>query len=213
MLEPSKNSANYWSRFADSYDEKFERMFGKDLRKRLFSLLEGERRLGEAVELGCGTGYFTRAIARNATHVTATDLSPQMLEVARKRLADLHNVSYRVENGESTTFPPDSFDTVLAANMLHTLDDPIKSVRECRRILKKGGSLLIVNYTEEGLSGFERIWLGFRFDLEFGFPPKKSWPISRKKLRSLLENTGLTIERLDLIRDRINAVYARAKKI
>ena len=200
------------SQFATTYDDKLERMMGKDVRQNLFRMLERESGLGDAVEFGCGTGYFTRAIAENATHVTATDLSPDMLEVAKAKLKGLGNVSFQVEDSESTSFPSETFDTALMANMLHTVDDPLKALRECYRVLKKGGTLLIINYTDQGMGRVEKTMLGFRFAISFHFPPKKNWPVTEEKLRSALEKSGFTIERMELIKGKINAFYVRAKK-
>lgn len=212
MLERRKTEANYWDRFATTYDENIERIFGKDLRRNLVNLLENERGLGDAVELGCGTGYFTRVIARNATHVTATDLSRDMLEVAKARLGGFNNVSFQVENSEATSFQSESFDTALMANMLHTLDDPLKALMECHRVLKRGGTLLILNYTDQGMGRVERTFMRFRFAIKFGFPPRKNWPMTEEKLRLLLEKSGFTIERLDLIKGKINTFYIRSRK-
>lgn len=211
MLEHKEKEADYWGRFANSYDDRLERMFGKDLRPNLARILENERGLGYTVEFGCGTGYFTRAIAKNAVHVTATDISGSMIGVAKARLKGLDNVSFSIENSESSSFPSETFDTALMANMLHTLDDPLKALKECHRVLKSGGTLLIINYTDQGMSRFEKIIMSFRFTIKFGFLPRKNWPMTEEKLRSLLSAAGFDIERLSLITDKINTFYIRAK--
>jgi ubiquinone/menaquinone biosynthesis C-methylase UbiE len=212
MLRNEPNDANYWEHFATTYDDKLDRMVGKAVRQNLFHMLERERGLGDAVEFGCGTGYFTRAISGNAARVIATDLSPGMIEVASAKLGDLQNVSFRVEDSEATSFSSETFDTALMANMLHTVDDPVKALRECHRVLKKGGTLLIINYTDQGMGRVERTLMGFRFAIKFHFPPKKNWPITEEKLRSSLASSGFTIERIELIHGKINAFYVRAKR-
>ena len=212
MFEHKEKEADYWGRFASNYDDNLERIFGKDLRLNLARMLENERGLGNAVEFGCGTGYFTRAIVKNAVHVTATDISGAMIEVAKARLKGLDNVSFSVENSESSSFTSETFDTALMANMLHTLDDPLKALKECYRVLKADGTLLILNYTDQGMGRVERTFMLFRFAINFGFPPKKNWPITEEKLRSSLEKTGFVVERLELIRGKINTYYVRAKK-
>lgn len=212
MLEQKEKEADYWGRFSGTYDESIEHIFGTGLRENLARVLENEHGLGNAVEFGYGTGYFTRTIAKSAEHVTATDLSPKMIEVAKARLKDLPNVTFQVENSEKASFPSDTFDAALMANMLHTIDDPLKALKECYRVLKKGGTLLIINYTGEGMGRVERTLLFFRFALKFGLPPRGHWPITSEKLRSLLRSAGFRIERMDLIRGKINAFYIRAKK-
>ena len=52
--------------------------------------------IGEALDLGCGTGAFARSLARLSEHVVAIDLSPRMVEVARSRSGRHPNVSYAV---------------------------------------------------------------------------------------------------------------------
>ena len=212
MLEQKEKEADYWGRYADTYDESIERIFGTGLRENLARILENEYDLGKVVEFGCGTGYFTRTIAKNAEHVTATDVSPKMIKVAKAKLKDLPNVTFRVENCKKISFPPDTFDAALMANVLHTLDDPLKALKECHRVLKKGGKLLIINYTDEGMGRVERTMLFFRFVLKFGFPPRGRWPVTSEKLRSLLLSAGFRIERMELIEGKINALYVRAKK-
>jgi len=76
----------YWSRFARSYDRDGEYVVGKPILEAILETLSEEQDLGDCLEFGCGTGYFTRAIAGQARHVIATDLSEAMLEVARTQL-------------------------------------------------------------------------------------------------------------------------------
>jgi ubiquinone/menaquinone biosynthesis C-methylase UbiE len=212
MQEHRAGKADYWGRFSGSYDEKVERLVGKELRPAIARLLEREPDPGNVLEIGCGTGYFTRAIARKAGHVTATDVSQDMLVAAKRNLSGSGNISFKVENAEALSFPPETFDTVLAANMLHMLDHPLNALKECHRVLKKGGTLLIINYTDEGMTQAGRIWMLFRFAIMFGIPPKKSWPVTRENLRQQLMLADFTIEHMSLLYDRINAIYLRAKK-
>ena len=135
-----------------------------------------------------------------------------MIEVAKEKLKDLRNVSFQAEDSEATSFHPETFDTALMANMLHTVDDPLKALRECYRVLKKGGTLLVINYTDQGMGRVERTLLEFRFAIQFHFPPKKNWPMTEEKLRSSLKKAGFTIERLELIKGKLNAFYIHAKK-
>ncbi len=207
-----KDTTDYWGSLADTYDEKIERIFGKGLRENLARLLEGEVGLGNAIEFGCGTGYFTRVIAKNAESVIATDRSPRMIQAAKRRLKGLNNVTFMVEDSTSPSLPPEAFDTALMANMLHTLDEPLKALKECNRVLKKGGRLIIINYTEEGMGRVERALLFFRFTLNFGLPPAGHWPLTSATLRSLLTTAGFIVEGIELIRGKINTLYARARK-
>ena len=65
------------------YDQNQEFVVGKAILQAIASRLSEEDNLGEVLELGCGTGYFTKEIAKKAKSVIATDLSDTMLKIAR----------------------------------------------------------------------------------------------------------------------------------
>ena len=73
----------YWSKFANTFDEDESYIVGEAIQQALVERLSGESGLGELIEFGCGAGLFTKALVGNANHVTATDLSDEMLAVAR----------------------------------------------------------------------------------------------------------------------------------
>lgn len=70
---------------------------GKDLNKIIIEKLQKEH-MGEVIEYGCGTGYFTKEIAKNAEHVIATDLSEEMLEKAKMELKEFNNITIQKED-------------------------------------------------------------------------------------------------------------------
>jgi SAM-dependent methyltransferase len=97
------------------------------------------------LELGCGTGEFSRRLASLAHEVVALDLSPEMIRVARNRSARLANIGYIV--GDMTTIPlqTGSFDCVVSLNTLHHVDAP-PALRSMRAALRPdGGTLLLAD--------------------------------------------------------------------
>lgn len=91
------------------------------------------------LELGCGTGYFTKEIVKSHANVTAIDISPELLEAAKKEV--IHpNVTFKVDNAYQTSFPDHTFDCVIGSSVLHHLDID-KAICEMSRILKTGGAL------------------------------------------------------------------------
>jgi ubiquinone/menaquinone biosynthesis C-methylase UbiE len=87
-------------------------------------------------DLGCGSGVFTSLLAKAGFTATGVDLSPRMIELARK----LHPGSTFLEGDvESLPFEDETFDDVLLSGILHHLPDPTACIREVRRILKPGG--------------------------------------------------------------------------
>ena len=95
----------------------------------------------KVLELGCGVGYFTKHLAETKAAITANDISPDLLEVAREQVK-AENVTFKVENAYDLSYADNSFDTVVGSSVLHHLevDD---ALRECYRVLKPGGILCV----------------------------------------------------------------------
>ena len=94
-----------------------------------------------ALEIGCGTGRFTRALAARVPHVTAVDLSPEMLRVARARV-EARNV--RFVEGDALEITPrlGAFDCVVTLATFHHL--PQDAAAEClRAAVAPGGTLIL----------------------------------------------------------------------
>lgn len=88
-------SEKYWSRFSATYDKNQEYVVGKDFLNEVKINLDKLTDLGEVLELGCGTGYFTESIVKNAKRVFATDLSEELLTNAKKRLGGTDRVTFK----------------------------------------------------------------------------------------------------------------------
>jgi ubiquinone/menaquinone biosynthesis C-methylase UbiE len=211
MIEHKKEK--YWSKFAYGYDEGVEYIVGIPIQQAILNILSKERNLGEVIEFGCGTGYFTKAIAKNAKHVIATDLSDEMLEEAKGKLKEYQNVTIEKADCESTSFPSKRFDTVFMVNVIHFIQNPHKCLQESNRILKDGGLLLLADYTGYGMKWFEKMKLGFRFFKICGIPPRHAQTnLSSDEFSSLVEGAGFKVEKNQLIGEKIKALYLRGRK-
>ena len=91
----------------------------------------------EVLELGCGSGYFTRELVKSRAIVTAIDISPDLLELARREVSDT-NATFMAENAFAMSFGDNCFDAVVGISVLHHLDIE-KGLSEVFRVLKPGG--------------------------------------------------------------------------
>lgn len=196
----------YWSRFQDTYDKNQEYVVGKELLNEITKELNELHDLGEVIEFGCGTGYFTETIAQKANHMVATDLSNELLEMAKKRLKNNPKITIQKEDCINTSFPSGEFDSVFMANLIHIVENPFKVLQESHRILKDGGMLIIVTYTNYGMKLLEIIKLGIRFLLGWGKPPQHLHTFSPQQLASLMQDAGFTAEESKLIGNRTKAL-------
>jgi 2-polyprenyl-3-methyl-5-hydroxy-6-metoxy-1,4-benzoquinol methylase len=102
---------------------------------------EGSR----AIDIGCGMGYFTIAMAQLGARVVAVDLQQKMLDVLAKR-ATRAGVRDRIElrlADENSLHLDVRADFVLAFWMLHEVPDPQRMLNEVRAVLAPGGTLLV----------------------------------------------------------------------
>lgn len=102
---------------------------------------------GSFLDVCCGTGEQCEMIARFGLSVTGVDLSPAMLATARAKSSG--RVQYYEEDASRLHFREESFDSVLISLALHEKAPDVRDaiVRESLRVLRKGGTLMIVDYS------------------------------------------------------------------
>ena len=139
-----------YSQLASAYDARWERYVRESTRFALDALpLSPRQRL---LDVGCGTGYLLQqALARQPEiNAVGLDLSREMLAVARERLGT--RVALVEGTAERLPFCDWAFDVVVSNSALHYLDDPERAVRELARVLRGGGTLLVVDWSADRLS-------------------------------------------------------------
>ena len=202
----------YWSRFPDTYDKKMEYVVGKELLDEIIQELNRLPELGELVEFGCGTGIYTETIVPKTTSMFATDLSDSLLAVARKRIGDHPKVTIQKENCMATSFPSEAIDSVFMANLIHVVEGPSTLLEECYRVLRKGGTIVIVTFTDKDMILWEKIKMGLRFVKSWGKPPAHTHSFSPDDLGSMMTHAGFTIETSKVLGNKTKAVYIIGQK-
>jgi SAM-dependent methyltransferase len=99
------------------------------------------------LDVACGPGILSAAIAKTARQVVAFDLTPQMLKKAAQRCADagLDNVTFREGNAAELPFPDAAFDAVVTRLSVHHFDRPGLAASEIFRVLRPVGSFVIAD--------------------------------------------------------------------
>lgn len=93
------------------------------------------------LEVGCGTGHFTRWFAQQGLHVTGLDASPAMLEQARLR----NGTHYLLGDAQALPFEHQRFDLVALITTLEFVTDPVQALREALRVARLGLLLGVLN--------------------------------------------------------------------
>ena len=142
----------------------------------------------DVADIGCGDGYLTLEAARWARSVVGIDRSEAVLERAKELTARRQVTNVQWKKGDLDRLPlrDASVDVALFSQALHHASDPERALAEAVRILRPGGSVLILDLREH-----EQAWVRTRFgDRHLGFSPAQ--------LDTLLRSAGLTDVRVDV---------------
>ena len=103
--------------------------------------LRGARML----DVGCGAGLLSEALAREGAHVTAIDLGPDLIKIAKLHTLESGvEVDYRLTSVEALAEEsPGSFDAIVCMEMLEHVPDPGAIIAACATLLKPGGRLFL----------------------------------------------------------------------
>ncbi len=143
----------FWDNVAGVYDL-FVNVVNRKTHKALRRIVEGLIEPEDAVlECACGTGLLSQVIAKKCRTLTATDFSPKMLEKARKNCSAFDNITFSKADVMSLDYPDNSFDKVVAGNVIHLLDEPLKALSELDRVCRSGGKLIIPTYMNKDRKG------------------------------------------------------------
>lgn len=105
------------------------------------------------LDVGCGTGRWTKYIAKNAAHVDAVDPSMAVYSAARL-LADETNVRITQAGVDTLPFEDNSFDFVFSLGVLHHIPDTAEAMKRCVEKLTSGGYFLVYLYYNFEQRGF-----------------------------------------------------------
>ena len=108
----------------------------------------GERPIGRLVDIGTGTGRMIALFGGSADHALGVDRSPEMLRLARAKLAEAGLARAELRQGDmySLPLPAGCADTVIVHQVLHYAQQPAAAVAEAARLLAPGGRLLIADF-------------------------------------------------------------------
>ena len=161
----SENKA-YWTGRASGYSEvnqteltsdqrrKWSRCLVEEIERHFPDINPGDLRI---LEVGTGPGFFAILLCELGYQVTAIDLTPAMLEEARKNAGPLADkICFMEMNAEALEFADACFDVVVSRNLTWNLPHPEKAQAEWARVLKPGGLLL----------NFDANWYSYLFDKE-----------------------------------------------
>lgn len=199
----------FWDRVAGVYD--LSQRMNRRVMEGLCAFSAHQISAGSKVlECAAGTGAISLAAASKAGHVLCTDPSLPMLEQARKKAArrGFANIEFAERALPALPDGDNSYDAVVAANVLHLLPQPDKAVRELWRVTAPGGVLVLPTFLTGKVGG------GFCFLVRvyrlIGFQPRHAY--TQESYRALFDRLGLPVETYTVIDGLIPAGIAVLRK-
>ena len=135
-----KRSEKFWDQRSNEYDrneDKYEQSYNKTVESTRKYLSTGDT----VLDYACGTGIITNELAENVKEIHAIDISSKMIDVARRKAGEreIDNVHYAKATLFDERYERESFDVILAFNILHLLDDAHRVMHRIYELLKPGG--------------------------------------------------------------------------
>jgi SAM-dependent methyltransferase len=173
---------------------------------------------GRLLDVGCGNGQFLALMQNEGWDVEGQEVDPVAAELALKN----HGVKIRVGRLEDIGYADDLFDAVVMSHVIEHVHGPIEILRECRRILKPGGCIVVITPNLQSLGHwyFRSCHMGLD-------PPRHLYLFTQRTLQNIARKAGFTnyrawtavldivynaaIGSLDIKRDGYHAMEAHPK--
>ncbi len=185
-----------FGRWAKFYDSRFLRqLYFERLYRKLMMISDGFHLYPwppsfRVLDVACGTGELLFRLASKAPQAdyAGLDLTPEMLAVARKKLAAFRHVKLVEGNASALPFKDRSFDLVLCSEAFHHFFEPQIALNEMARVTKPGGYLILMDPAANTF--FQRLVVRFGSRLI----EVNNHVYSFLELQALLRNAGYTVE-------------------
>jgi ubiquinone/menaquinone biosynthesis C-methylase UbiE len=154
----------------------------------------GEAARGSVLDVACGPGILSAAIAKTARDVVAFDLTPQMLKKAAQRCgaAGLGNVSFREGTANELPFADAAFDAVVTRLSVHHFERPGRVMSEIFRVLRPGSSFVIADVISSEVPAESEL----QNAIEILRDPSHVRMLPGSELTALVKEAGFAIEQL-----------------
>jgi len=135
---------------------------------------------GRLLDVGCGNGSALQFMKELGWHVQGVDFDPKAVQIARNK-----GLEVRLGGLEAQTYPANFFDAITMSHLIEHVHDPLSLVRECLRILKPGGHLMMVTPNSEswGHQKYGGNWMHLD-------PPRHLHIFNEQSLRTLARKAG-----------------------
>ena len=165
--ERARFADNYFDEFAGEQSQLSQISADEELINQLLLQYAQQENMGELLDIGTGTGRMLLLLGSKIEKAIGIDNSREMLAIARTKLeqADLKNCQVRIGDMYRLPFAENRFGIITINSLLRYAEKPKDVLTEATRVLKPGGFLIIVDFSDHGLTElrdeYGHRWLGF----------------------------------------------------
>lgn len=143
MITDKQETRRAYNQLAGAYHSKRinEQDFNKLIDQPTTFSLVGDVRNKEVLDAGCGSGIYSKILAKNGAKVYGLDISEKMINLAADYCKD-YKIEFRQGSIDKIPYKNNKFDIIVASLVVHYLKKPEKAFKEFNRVLKKGGILV-----------------------------------------------------------------------
>jgi SAM-dependent methyltransferase len=144
------------------------------------------------LDVACGPGIVSRRLAAHAAAVLGVDMTPAMIDVARREAATagLANATFEVGDATALELPDAGFDGAVARFAIHHLPVPGRLVEELARVVRPGGRIVLADHIADEEAGAA----AWALELERLRDPSHWAALTPPRLRALGQDAGLALE-------------------
>jgi ubiquinone/menaquinone biosynthesis C-methylase UbiE len=135
------------------YDSARGAMYDRLEKQAIDNLLPNVTKHTRLLEVGCGTGHWSRYFSDKGFDITGIDISAEMIKIARQK--QIPNSHFEITDGRNLAFKDESFDAAAAITVLEFTTEPEKIISEMVRCVKKSKGVLIIGVLN-ALSGYNQ---------------------------------------------------------
>ena len=156
VLEDKSRARTFYKYLSKVYDRVNPFIWNEEMRDAAIGLLDltADDRV---LDVGCGTGFATEGLLEHTEHVHGLDQSAHQLDRAFAKFGRGGPVSFYRGDAERLPFRDDAFDVVWSSGSIEYWPNPVVALRECRRVTKPGGQVLIVGPDYPNQSLFQKV--------------------------------------------------------
>jgi ubiquinone/menaquinone biosynthesis C-methylase UbiE len=199
----------FWNSKAKEYDKVVNKLFLKIYETIGDNLIQDTNQSENLLEVATGTGILAIKLSDQVAHITAVDIAPEMLIVAKEKSdkKQINNIDFKIGDICNLKFDDKSFDTVVASNVLHLLFQPELALQEISRVLDDHGRMVAPTFCH---GANLRSQILSRLLSLLGQKTRSRW--SRKGFIEFVEQNGFKTTKIIYVNGMIPLTYLVAMK-